>query len=323
MPASNPTCLSLTAVVLLTVISGCSQTSTPHRAGPAQAEESHDSPGRIVARVNGEPIDKDAVMDVLYTGRGRAVLDELILLEIVRRHAEQKGKRLNDADTDAELELFLDDMAPGKSRQEKRALLGYMLRSRGITRAEFDIIVKRQSLLRRLVDPDVTVTNEMLADEHERRYGRRTQVRLLTVNSLRQIEAAQRRLNSGADFIELVGEMSQDQLSLARDGLLGPFSVADQDIPIKIRSAAAAMHQPGQLSGIIKYRRDTDAEAWCILQIDRILPADGTALSIVRSELRAALERRQISLRMINLQESLRTAAEVVILDPILRRNTD
>ena len=104
----------------------------------------------IVARVSGEPIRKSEVAQILWQGRGRKVLNELIALETVRQRARRVPIAAWEDLTAQEWNRILQNMAPGKLRREQMALLEYMLQSRGITHAEFDLIVQRQALLRRM-----------------------------------------------------------------------------------------------------------------------------------------------------------------------------
>jgi len=106
----------------------------------------------VVARVNGQEITKSTLVALLLKARGKTMLDELILSEIIRQEAAKMGIAPSEDATKAELDRVLQDMAPDKSRRHQLALLDYMLQSRHMSRSEFDMILERQSLLRRMVD---------------------------------------------------------------------------------------------------------------------------------------------------------------------------
>jgi hypothetical protein len=273
----------------------------------------------VVARVNGRPIRQSQLLEALLPGYGRRMLDELMLLEIVRQHAEESDINSDETLVEAELMSVLEDMAPGKSPEHKLALLDYMLKSRGMTRAEFDFIIERQVLLRQMVDPNVVVTEEMLSREYERQYGRKVLVKQLVVRSLRQIEEVQRKLETGIDFSTLVQEMSQDEVTLSEGGLLGPFTQQDTRIPPEVRREAFKLENLGDRSGIIRYRDQQKQEYWCLLQLERHISAEQVELATVREELIEGLRTRLIKERMLKLQDNLQKQATITVLEPKLR----
>jgi hypothetical protein len=301
----------LMSLVLYVNLAGCAAHQPAIPAGPS------DDP--TVASIDGQPLRQSQLLKVLLPGYGRRVLDELVLLELVRRHAAQQGLTAAPEDIEAEFDSVLEDMAPGLPRREQLALFNYMLDSRGLTRNEFDVIIEKRVLLRRLVDPEVIVSEKMLEDEHQRQHHRKVLVRQLVLSSFRSIQEAQRKLDEGADFAQLVEQFSQDQPTLAHDGLLGPFSPADEDVPAKIREEAFAIEQPGRRSGIFRYYDDDNLEWWCILQLEKSFPSDNVKLDDVRDELNQAIIRRVITQRMLDLQQDLKSKATIAILHPDLK----
>lgn len=289
-----------------------------HSAPPSDTEQN-----AVIARVNGKPIAKSDLLAVLLVGRGKTVLDELILLEAVRQRAAQVGIAAAPHLVDAELDSILREMAPDQSARQQQALLQYMLQSRGLTRPEFDLIIQRQALLRQLVDPNVTITDQMLADEFQRRFGPKVLVRQLLLSSLHRIQQAQQRLQDGQDFAQLVRQMSEDELTLARQGLLGPFSTADEHIPQPVRDAAFKLQKPGQLSLPIRYLDQNNRSWWSLLQLEKLIPPDPSASPAksdqVRQELSSNLRQRIIRDKMFQLQQTIKDQANVEILDPALR----
>ena len=118
-----------------------------------------------VARVNGQPIHRDTLRQALWKSYGRQLLDELVQLEMVRQHAEQKGITATAQHLGQEFNRLLEDMAPRQSRSRQLELLRYMLKSRGMARGQLDLILERQALLRLMVDQQVQITDEQIAQQ--------------------------------------------------------------------------------------------------------------------------------------------------------------
>ena len=267
----------------------------------------------MVALVNGQGVKQSRLSEVLLNGYGRKVLDELVLLEVVRQAAAKKGLTVTPAEVQAEFEGILEDMAEGKSRREKTALLEYMLQSRHLSRAEFDLIVERQALLSRMVDPNVTITEQMLKEEYERQYGRKVLVREIVRSSFRSIQEPVKLLEAGADFKEMAEKFSEDQVSLARGGLVGPFSRADEHIPVKVREEAFKLNKIGQQSKVFSYYDGDNLQWWCVLQLEKDFPAVNVPIEEVKEKLRQIIQRRVRNQRTMGLLEKLRGQATVTI----------
>lgn len=275
----------------------------------------------VVARVNGREIKKSALWSVLLRARGKAILEELVLLEVVRQRAEEARIEMEPNTVQKEWEKLLHQMGPDKSRAEQEALLEYMLKSRGLARQEFEIILERQALLQKLVDRQVEISEQELAREYERQHGRRVVVRHLGVRSLLQLEKAQRRLQAKEEFARVAQEMSQDEATLRQGGLWGPFSGADEQIPAAVRQAALGLEQVGQRSEPIRYRDAEGIEWWCLVQLEEIIEASGQDSNEVRQELTETIRQREINGRMLELQKQWKKQARIEIMDPILQKD--
>jgi len=252
-------------------------------------------------------------------GYGRRVLDEMVLLEMVRQYAAEQGAPVTAEDITSEFDSLVENLAPGKTRREQLALFNYMLQSRNLTRPEFDLIIERQALLRGLVDPNVIVTEQMLADEYERQHGRKVLVRQLVLSSFRSIQEAQKRLEDGEEFTQIIEQFSQDQPTLTRGGLLGPFSRTDEHIPEIVREFAFELSRPGQRSKTFRYFDEENLEWWCLLQLEKDYPPDHVPLAEVRGELEQIIRRQELTRRMLNLPQKLKSRAGINILEPELK----
>ena len=293
-------------------ITGCATTETPRKRLVTR-----DDP--TVAIVNGRAIKQSELLKVLLPVKGRKVLDELVLLEVVRQQAAEKGISAAAVEIQAEFDRILRELAPDKTRREQTALFKYMLEKRNLSQAEFDIIIERQYLLGRLVDPNVTITDKIYADEYERQYGRQIIVRQLVTASFRGILEVQQKLDDGADFARLVKQYSQDQPTLARGGMLGPFSRTDEHIPEPVRQAAFELNTPGGRTKPFRFYDDGNKEWWCLLQFEKDFPADAATPAEVRNELTRIIRRRVLNQRMSDLQKKLKQQATVTILEHKLK----
>ena len=295
------------------------QTQLDRRNHQHQNSQDVSAPNPVIVRINNRPIHKETLLNLLLHSRGRALLDELILLEIVRQYAFDHDITMDDSLIDSEYVRILEDMAPGKSRSQQRSLLQFMLDSRGLTRTEFNLIVERQALLRQIIEPNLTLTEQDLAEEYQRTHGQKVEVRQLLVNNLPQIETVQKKINQGESFLTLIRQMSQDQRSLTADGLLPPFARNDNQIPQAIRTAAFELTTIGQYSSPVHYRDENLNEWWAILRLESIIPPDNTPLGEIRNELTQTLRRRLVKQLSLDLLQKLKAQAEIVILDPALK----
>ena len=273
------------------------------------------------ARVNGQEISTDRILQVLLRGRGRAVLDNLISLELARQKAAAEGITDFDGIRAAQMSRLLEDMAPGKAEDEKQALLEYLLKSRGLTRQEFGLIIERQGLLRRLVQDQVQIDQALLEKEFQHLYGAKVEIRQLVVSNFRRANRALNRLAEGEDFVQIIREMSEDQLTLAKDGLTGLFSAADEQVPEVVRQAALKMESVSQMSEPIHYQDEMGRDWWCLFRLERIEPAEAVDFNQVRPELERSARERQINKRMLQLQQQLQQEASIEIINPIFKKS--
>jgi len=305
--------VSLLLFLSVTLVSCDFSSPQPVRLTQTTARQ-NDNP--VIARVDGVEITKSEVVEILLAGRGKTVLDDLALLQAVRNHAAQKGLTGSPEIIESEMNLILDDMAPGKSRNDQLDLFQYMLQSRGLTRPEFNLIVERQALLRRLVDPDPAVTEDLLLAEFDRLYGPKVQVRRLAVSSRRQLENVQNQLALGSDFTELVRQTSEDETTLPQDGLMPPFSARDEQIPAEIRSAAFALDTEGRFSDMVIYTDEQLRQWFVLLRLEKKIPPEEITLESVRTELTRTLRQKIIRRQMLDLQNQIKEKADIYILDP-------
>ena len=161
-----------------------------------------------LARVDGRPISRELVVRLLLAGRGVAVLDELIVLELVRRQAEQEGLTVSGADLKAEYDRALRSLLTtlpsadptAFDREAAERVLDEILTSRGISRREYRLGMLRNAHLRKLAMAELQITDEQLRAEHERAYGRRVRIRHIQLLGGADVAEVQRLIAAGQDF---------------------------------------------------------------------------------------------------------------------------
>lgn len=308
------------------VFGGCDMLTDPGKGEQQSIEQTVTKEGKTVkpsdpeiARVNGQSVRKSELLDYLYKSYGKQSLKELMDLQAVRIYAGEHDVKPDQTNIDKEMQLLLDDMAPGKSRQDQEALLKFMLKSRGLTRPQMDLILQRQSLLRQLVDPNVIVTEAMIEDAYESRYGKRLSIWQLSSSNLRKMEQAKQELAEGKDFSKLIRELSEDEASLATGGLVGPFSRADSSIDSKIRQTAFALQAIGNRSEVVSTLDDSGQPWWHIIQLESVIEAQDIELNTVRESLMQTIKGQIVKQRMAELHQKIKIDTETFILDPKLR----
>ncbi len=273
-----------------------------------------DVSGGASASVNGSFISREELENLTVGAYGRTVLEDMILLELVTQYAKGKGVVLSEQMYQQEYEGFLEEIASGKIRSEQEIIFNYMLRKRNISRDIFDLILRKQALLRAVVDREVSVTDDMFDAEFLRQFGQRRIVRIIVVSSMRKMEAVEALLAVGGDFDEIALEHSEDELSLRNQALAGPFTIADDVYAPRLVEEVFALARPGDISRSFILSQGPE-QRWYKLKLESVIPAQDTDISQHRSELEKIIIRKEIDKRTTALQEKLRNESRVIIMD--------
>ncbi|MFQ5413105.1 MAG: peptidyl-prolyl cis-trans isomerase [Phycisphaerae bacterium] len=274
-----------------------------------------------IATVNGRPIPRRRVVELLLKSHGPRVLDDLIVLDAAVAEASRLGLTVTQADIDREYRDSLRQLADPLGKMvaddldaaEAERLLEAVLAERNIARDEYALLVRRNAYLRKIAEAHVRIDDDDLRAELARRYGRRVQVRHIQLATRRAVDEVLRRLAANEDFARIARTYSANTITARDDGLLPPFSREDDDVPRPLRDAAFALNV-GDVSGVVR------VGAWYhVLKLERTLPAERVALAAVRPELERRLRERGGQAAMPDLLDRLRTQARIEIHDPVLR----
>jgi foldase protein PrsA len=110
----------------------------------------------LVAIVNNKPIFRSQLSKSLMSRYGKQTLEGMISEKIIAEEARKSGVMISQEEIDAQEEEVLKSFG-GKVTLEE--LLTYQ----GTTKAEFDSQIKLQLLVNKLLEKDVSVTNEEIA----------------------------------------------------------------------------------------------------------------------------------------------------------------
>ena len=292
----------------------------PARTEPAPATPKTVS-SRPIALVNGSPIERQDLVNLLIETRGLSQLQQLVLAEVARQETRRQGLDVSNADIENEYEHTLqadrfngrdpDKLTPARREQ----LIDEWITSRGITRRELEIAIERQAHLRRLAEREVTITEEALREEFRIKHGERVEVRHIQIAAPRIWPRIKKRLDAGEDFEKLVRDFSENVISREKGGLLPPFAVKDDPtVPPEFATLASQL-QPGEVSNPV------EAEGrYHILQLVRRIPPDEQSFEELRPLLERHLHARLVAQKMEALGERLLMQARIDIKDATLRR---
>lgn len=234
----------------------------------------------VVARVNGVPIYRKTVRDVVQGGvvmqdtepdaAGLArmadqALDSLIALELLYQDSQAHGVAVSDADVDAEIKR-------SRSNFPNDAAFRAALKKSGMTLQDLRQDTRKTLAVTRWVEADaireVKVSpNDIRAfyDQNREEFRHDAEVRASHIlvrvapgtSSARRTAARQRadkllaEIRGGADFAAVARASSEDPVTAARGGDRGFFSRGEMDPAF---DAAAFALGPGQMSGVVETR---------------------------------------------------------------------
>lgn len=276
--------------------------------------------GDAVAIVNGQPITKHRMVDVLMEAHGLQVMQQLIVLELAKEESSRLKIKVTQADVDREYEQAVAKIAPptdaeGKTLTdaEKQQSLELLLQQKGLTLTEFKLGMERNAHLRKVVERDFHVDEATLREEFSRVYGDKVEVRHIQVGDVNGLHEALNQLENKADFADLARRVSQNTDTAPNGGLLPPFAFNDESVAPVLREAAFSM-KPGEVSKPIRVGR-----WWQILKLEQRIPAAGARFEDVRGQVEQTLRDHTIPQEMNRLITGLFKKAQIRVLDGDLK----
>lgn len=303
-----------TLPVFLALASCASGPHVPRPTEPARANATSDrgtpAEPRYPLLVNGAPVPWSELQPVLAEIAGDQAVQEIILNRVLDREDRARGLNITDADLDAE-RARLAEIARADGVEELDALL----RARGLGPVRLAALLRRNAILRRLVDaPEPTPAQ--IEQDLAIRYGTAVRARIVITATEREASAA--RSAALENPAGPVAGMAEAALQWSIDPSAAAGGLVPDARPADPRWAAAIAEQlrtlaPNEIGPLVAFQGGFAV----VLVESRTPPRTPTD-----SERTAAASARAQQLEldaMRDLAQRLARAADAAVLDPALR----
>lgn len=276
-------------------------------------------PGRpVMAYVNGEPVYMDQLNQLLISGYGMSVAQQLVANELVRQEAQRKGLAVTDAEVEAEHQRTMDSMFSTVSEPNQRQrLLEQLLKRNNVSLDQWNLTMRRNTLLAKLADNQVQVTEEETKEEFDRQYERKVKVQHIQTATLADAQKVLKDLADGAEFTALVNKYSIGPTA-DKAGLLEPFGSKDTGTPPALRQVAMGMKKIGEVSDPIQV-----GTAFHILKLLGIIEPENIKYENVQARLAADVRKRKAVALQQDILQILVRGGKLQYVDPILKSQAD
>ena len=301
---------------------GCEPPPEPPAPGEATVPTTRDTtaqrPPQVMATVNGQPIYMDRLHRSLVQVHGLLIPEMLIHDLLIEQEAKRLGVSVSPEDVAAENDLALRNVFPsGTSPDQRERLLDQVLRDRGLTRGLWEATVRRNALLRKMVAPEVKVTEAMVKAEFFRAYGAKVQVRQIRLPSVHEAQNILTLVEKGDDFAKLARSYSTDTTTAPNGGLLPAFTRQETSVPRAVRDVAFAL-KDGQVSSIVQV-----GSSFHVLKLVKRITPPQIKYESVRDQLTDQVRQRMIMGAQAQLMSELRRRGAVEYINPILRQQVN
>jgi len=292
----------------------------------------------IVARVNGAPIHRKAVKDLVQGGivvreaqpsqaeiaqMADDALQSLIALELLYQESQARGITVSDAEVEAEI-------ARSKARFPDAASFNEAMKANRMTVEDLRRDTRKTMAVNRLLEGNVlrnvTATPEQIRAFYEQNKeefkhppearASRILIRLSPNASAAQRKTAQQEadallssLRAGSDFAQTARERSQDPVTASRGGDLGFFAKGEMEESVEKVAFTLA---PGQISGVV-----TTPYGFEIIKVTERRETGYRPLSEVNDLIREVLTKSERQERQAALVAELRNKGKVELLAPV------
>lgn len=250
----------------------------------ADAQRKVEAGDRAVAAWQGRTVTWQDLRPALVELGGATALRDAFLDSAIAQALAERSISIGPESIERERRALTESLDPDPNTAER--LLTEIRARQGLGPVRFEQLLRRNAGLRALVQPDVRLTEDAIARQHEVMHGAKRVCRVIAVPSVAQAEEIRRQLDAGASFADLAAQRSTDP-SGSRGGLLPPVSRVDPTWPQPFRDALFAM-PIGTISAPTLVDRD-----YLIIRAEEERSADGLTLASTRPAVEAALRQAQ------------------------------
>jgi parvulin-like peptidyl-prolyl isomerase len=291
----------------------------------------------VVARVNGTPIYRKAVREVVQgvlsvedsqpdpTAVGKLAgeaMNSLVALELLCQESQARGVKVSDTAVD-------EEVARSKGRFPDARTFDQALKAKGMSAADLRRDTRKTMAVNLLLEgavwKDVHVDAAQVRDFYEKNHeefkhpaeirASRILIRVSAGATVPDRNAAKQRaggvlakVQGGADFAQLARENSQDPASAPQGGDLGYFATGEMDPAFEKEAFALA---PGQLSAVV-----TTPYGFEIIKVTDRRGAGYQPFEEVQERIRAVLIKSEKQERQADFVARLRQKAKVELVEP-------
>ena len=271
--------------------------------------------GEMLAYVNGSPVFMEELQKFLLPQYGLRLSQQILTNKVVEQAAAEKDLTVTVDDIRTEHSNTLKVMFPRvEGADQRHRLWEQFLIRRDVSRPLWEMTMRRNALLDKLITDPVQVSEQDLQAEFVERYGRKVIVRHIQLASLQEAQHVMDQLQHGADFAKLAGKVSQHP-SAHVEGLLPPIGAKADGIPTALHEAAWALEKPGQMTGPIQA-----GTVYHILRLEQVIDAQDVQLDEVRVQITEAVRLTKRRAARQQLQEILLKQADIQYVNPVLKR---
>lgn len=262
------------------------------------------NPDEIVATVNGHKITKNQLYDFMVKQGGQEALNALVNEEIVILEAKKANIEVTDQEIQEELEYYYDYYGSKETFEQ-------IMIQNGIKIASVEQDVKLSLLVKKLLEPRITITEEEMQEyysENKDLFSTPEEVKAshILVETEETAKEVKNKLDSGADFAELAKEYSTDEANKDIGGQLGFFGRGRM---VKAFEDAAFSIAPGTISDPVK-----TSYGYHIIKVEEKKEAQEFSFEEKKSEVRDAILEEKMQSEYPNWQQEVFAQYDIDIL---------
>lgn len=320
--------LSLLGLMLMTLgTASCTSTQTTNKNKPGSTSTAGTSQHQSnaasaqwpagtqpLAYVAGQPVTAQDLFPILLNYAGGQALTQVVLDQQLKQKLAQRGLIISPDLIEKERQSLLNELSDDPNQAVR--LLKQLKDSRAITNERFNQTLRTNAALRALTRDQVNVTPNDLQLAFDLEYGPKFEVRIITTQTLAQMQQIITQVSNGKSFIDMALTQSTDPSSM-QGGLMPPISDADATYPAAVRNMLQRL-EPGQVSSPIALDN-----SYAILKLERKIDGQNVKFVDVKNALTLSVQRQQQQIQMRSLARTLLEGANVVVLDRVLKESWD